>query len=78
MGFKQNEAGKPVLILDEYKETFLRLHKYAPEVTGDTLKMKFIEGLTEILKFQVKGAGCTDFLDAVAKAENYEKWEMFN
>ena len=47
-------------------------------MTGDALKMKFIEGLTGELKFQVKGAGCTDFLDAVAKAENYEKWEAFN
>ena len=77
-GFKQNKDGKPILTVDEYKEKFLRLHKYAPEVTGNALKMNFIEGLTGELKFQVKGAGCTDFLDAVAKVENYEKWEAFN
>ena len=77
-GFKQQEADKHDLSVDEYKERFLRLHKYAPEVTGDALKMKFIEGLREELRFQVKGAGCLDFLDAVAKAENYEKMEKFN
>ena len=77
-GFKQNEDGKPILTVDEYKEKFLHLHKYAPEVTGDALKMKFIEGLTGELKFQVKGVGCTDFLDIVAKGVNYEKWEAFN
>ena len=47
-------------------------------MTGDALKMNFIEGSTGELKFQVKGARCTDFLCAVAKAENYEKWEAFN
>ena len=77
-GFKQQEVDKHDLSVDEYKERFLRLHKYAPEVTGDALKMKFIEGLRDELKFQVKGAGCLDFLNAVAKAENYEKMERFN
>ena len=26
----------------------------------------------------MKGESCTDCLDAVAKVENYEKWEAFN
>ncbi|MCO5555462.1 hypothetical protein L7F22_009007 [Adiantum nelumboides] len=43
----------------------------------NALKSKFIEGLREELKYQVKGSGCTDFLDAVAKAENFEKMEEF-
>ncbi|MCO5590930.1 hypothetical protein L7F22_044906 [Adiantum nelumboides] len=75
--FKQREEDKHSLSVDEYKEKFLRLHKYAPEVTGNALKSKFIEGLREELKYQVKGSGCTDFLDAVAKAENFEKMEEF-
>ena len=29
-GFKKNKDGKPNLIVDEYKEKFLCLHKYAP------------------------------------------------
>ncbi|MCO5598502.1 hypothetical protein L7F22_052599 [Adiantum nelumboides] len=74
---KQREEDKHSLSVDEYKEKFLRLHKYAPEVTGNALKSKFIEGLREELKYQVKGSGCTDFLDAVAKAENFEKMEEF-
>ncbi|MCO5571960.1 hypothetical protein L7F22_025711 [Adiantum nelumboides] len=41
-GFKECEANKLSLTVDEYKEKFLRLHKYAPEVTGDALKMKFV------------------------------------
>lgn len=76
--FKQQEVDKHDLSVDEYKERFLRLHKYAPEVTGDALKMKLIEGLCDQVKFQVKGASCLDFLDAVAKAENYERMEWFN
>ena len=56
----------------------MRLHKYAPEVTADAMKSKFIEGLREDLKYQVKGSGCTDFLDAVAKAENYEKMQKYH
>ncbi|MCO5609063.1 hypothetical protein L7F22_063284 [Adiantum nelumboides] len=75
--FKQREEDKHSLSVDEYKEKFLRLHKYAPEVTWNALKSKFIEGLREKLKYQVKGSGCTDFLDAVAKAENFEKMEEF-
>ncbi|MCO5597655.1 hypothetical protein L7F22_051736 [Adiantum nelumboides] len=75
--FKQREEDKHSLSVDEYKEKFLRLHKYAPEVTGNALKSKLIEGLREELKYQVKGSGCTDFLDAVAKAENFEKMEEF-
>ncbi|MCO5550305.1 hypothetical protein L7F22_003788 [Adiantum nelumboides] len=75
--FKQREEDKHSLSVDEYKEKFLRLHKYAPEVTGNALKSKFIEGLREELKYQVKGSGCTDFLDVVAKAENFEKMEEF-
>ena len=55
----------------------MRLHKYAPEVTGDAMKSKFIEGLRDDLKYQVKGSGCIDFLDAVAKAENYEKMQKY-
>ncbi|MCO5602671.1 hypothetical protein L7F22_056807 [Adiantum nelumboides] len=43
-GFKQCDLNKPALSVDEYKEKFLRLHKYAPKVIGDALKMKFIEG----------------------------------
>ncbi|MCO5560199.1 hypothetical protein L7F22_013808 [Adiantum nelumboides] len=75
--FKQREEDKHSLSVDEYKEKFLRLHKYALKVTGNALKSKFIEGLREELKYQVKGSGCTDFLDAVAKAENFEKMEEF-
>ncbi|MCO5552689.1 hypothetical protein L7F22_006206 [Adiantum nelumboides] len=51
-GFKQCDPNKPALSVDEYKEKFLRLHKYAPEVTGDALKMKFIEGLQEEVMFR--------------------------
>ena len=69
-GFKQHEVGKAMLTVDDYKDKFLRLHKYAPKVTCDALKIKYIEGVIKVLKFQVKGAGCTDFLDAVAKAQN--------
>ena len=47
-------------------------------MTGDVLKMKFIESLRQTLKFQVKGARCIDFLDVVAKAENYESMEKLN
>lgn len=72
-GFKQQPIDQKCLTVNEYKEQFLRLHKYAPEVEGDALKSKFIEGLREDLMYEVKGAGATDFLDAVAKAENYEK-----
>ena len=46
-GFKQQEEDKHDLSVDEYKERFLCLHKYAPEVTGDALKLKFMEGLRE-------------------------------
>lgn len=44
----------------------------------DALNMRFIEDLWDELKFQVKGVGCIDFMNAVAKAENYEKIEKFN
>ena len=77
-GFKQFEEDQHNLFVDEYKEKFLRLHKYVPEVVGDALKSKFIEGLPETLQFQVKGSGCVDFLDAVAREENYKKMEKFN
>lgn len=76
--FKQYEEEKHDFTVDDYKEKFLRLHKYAPEVTADAMKSKFIEGLREDLKYQVKGSGCTDFLDAVAKAENYEKMQKYH
>ncbi len=71
--FQQQAEGQDTITVSEYKEQFLRLHKYAPEIEGEALKNKFIEGLRKDLYFQVKGAGATDFLDAVAKAENYEK-----
>ena len=77
-GFKQHEVGKTMLTIDEYKERFFCLHIFAPKVIGDALKMKFIEVLTEFLKFQVKGVGCTDLLDVVAKAKSYKKWKTFN
>ena len=35
--FKQVEVDKHDLKVDDYKEKFLRLHKYAPEVTGDAM-----------------------------------------
>ncbi|MCO5591417.1 hypothetical protein L7F22_045400 [Adiantum nelumboides] len=53
-GFKQCDPNKPALTMDEYKKKLLSLHNYAPEVTGDTLKMKFLEGLQEELMFQIR------------------------
>ena len=77
-GFKQFEEDQHDLSVDEYKEKFLQLHKYAPEVVGEDLKSKFIEGLRETLRFQVKGSGCVDFLDVVARAKIHKKMEKFN
>ncbi len=71
--FQQEPEGEPSLSVHEYKEKFLRLHKYAPEVEGEALKNKFVEGLRKDIYYQVKGAGATDFLDAIAKVESYEK-----
>ena len=45
-GFKEHEDGKPMLTIDNHKENFLRLHKYAPKVRVDALRMKFIKVLT--------------------------------
>ena len=42
---QQEPEGEPSLSVHEYKEKFLRLHKYAPEVEGEALKNKFVEGL---------------------------------
>ena len=75
--FKQVETDKHDLTVDDYKEKFLRLHKYAPEVTGDAMKSKFIEGLRDDLKYQMKGSSSINFLDAVAKDENYEKMQKY-
>ena len=76
--FKQVQEGKHNLSVDEYKEKFLRLHKYTPEVIGEALAHKFVEGLKEDLIYMMKGTGSSDFLDAVAKAENFEKMEEYN
>ena len=75
--FKQVETDKHDLTVDDYKEKLLQLHKYAPEVIGDTMKNKLIEGLRDNLKYQVKGLGCINFLDAVAKAESYKKMQKY-
>ena len=76
--FKQVETDKHDLTVNDYKEKFLRLHKYAPEVTNDdAMKSNFIEGLQDNLKYQVKGLGCINFLDVVAKVENYEKMQKY-
>ena len=37
-----------------------------------------MEGLKEDLLYMMKGTGSNDFLDAVAKAENFEKMEEYN
>ena len=71
-------SGKHNLSVDEYKEKFLRLHKYAPEVTSEALTHKFMEGLKEDLLYMMKGTGSTNFLDAVAKAKNFEKMGEYN
>ena len=43
--FKQVEKDKQDLTIDDYKEKFLRHHKYAPKVAGDAKKSEFIKGL---------------------------------
>ena len=50
-GFKQFEEDQHDLSVDEYKEKFLRLHKYVLVVVGDALKTNFFEGLREKLRF---------------------------
>ena len=46
--FKQIQEGKHSLSVNEYKEKSLRLHKYTPEVIGEALTHKFVEGLRKI------------------------------
>lgn len=57
--------------MDEYKERFLHLHKYAPKVAGYALKRANSLNIYK-LRFQVKCIKSIDFLDAVAKVENEE------
>lgn len=71
--FEQQPKNKVGLSVHVYKDKFLHLHKYAPQMEGEVLMRKFIEGLNKDLYYQVKGARTKDFLDAIAKAENYEK-----
>lgn len=71
-------TNKHNLSIDDHIEKFLGFWKHIPKVTNDTLETNFFKGLHETLRYQVKGLGCIDFLDGVAKAKIYENMEKFN
>ena len=73
--FKQVHEGKHDLSMDEFKEKFMCLHKYALEVTNKAVSHKFVEGLKEDLLYMMKGIGSTIFVDVVGKDKNFEKME---